>query len=119
MAEPTPTLMAKSAISAGAAESKPTTSIMPASSGSAMVNPLETIATTTSLAGMVHLLAVLPQGLGRVDRAGPRFRVRENNENIHGDLLFEGVQHREGAVGGPEVEAGGLVHRVVQAVRWR
>ena len=38
-------------ISAGAAESKPTTSIMPAW-GSAMVNPLETIATTTSLALM-------------------------------------------------------------------
>ena len=43
---------AKSAITAGAAVSKPTTSSMPASPGSAMENPLETIPTTMSLAGM-------------------------------------------------------------------
>ena len=93
MAEPTPTLMAKSAISAGAAESKPTTSIIPASSGSAMVK-------------------LLAQGLGRVDRAGPRFGVRENHEHVHGDLLFEGLQYREGAVGAAKVQALGLANGV-------
>ena len=42
-------------ISSGTAESKPTTSIIPASSGSAMVNSLLTIPTTTSFAGMPDL----------------------------------------------------------------
>lgn len=42
----------KSAIRAGVAESNPTTSSIPASLGSAIVNPLETIPTTTSLAGI-------------------------------------------------------------------
>ena len=40
------------AMSRGVAESNPTTSIVPASSGSAMLNPLDTIPTTTSFAGM-------------------------------------------------------------------
>jgi hypothetical protein len=43
---------AKSARIAGVPVSKPTTSIMPASSGSAMLNPFDTMPTTTSLAGM-------------------------------------------------------------------
>jgi len=42
----------KSAINAGAAESKPTTSSMPPSLGSAMLNPFDVMATTISLAGM-------------------------------------------------------------------
>ena len=42
----------KSAMTVGAAVSKPTTSIMPASSGSAMLNPLDTMPTTISLAAM-------------------------------------------------------------------
>jgi hypothetical protein len=45
-------LRAKSAITAGADVSKPTTSSMPASFGLAMVNLLATIPTTVSLAGM-------------------------------------------------------------------
>src|SRR3954470_23112389 len=43
---------AKSAITGGVDVSKPTTSIMPASSGSATLNPVDVIPTTTSLAGM-------------------------------------------------------------------
>jgi hypothetical protein len=46
---------AKSDISCGAAVSKPTTSSMPASSGSAMVKPLLVIPTTIILAGMPSL----------------------------------------------------------------
>ncbi len=43
---------AKSLITFGAAVSKPTTSSMPASSGSAMVKPFDTIPTTISLAAI-------------------------------------------------------------------
>jgi len=43
---------AKSAMTAGAALSKPTTSSMPASWGSAIEKPLDTMPTTTSLAAM-------------------------------------------------------------------
>jgi hypothetical protein len=46
---------AKAAISAGVAVSKPTTSSMPGSSGSAMVKPLLTMPTTTSFASMPSL----------------------------------------------------------------
>ena len=42
----------KSLISLGVAVSNPTTSSMPASFGSAIVNPFEAIATTTSYAAM-------------------------------------------------------------------
>ena len=42
----------KSAMTAGVPVSKPTTSSIPASSGSAMLNRFDTIPTTTSLAGM-------------------------------------------------------------------
>ncbi len=42
----------KSAMTDGAAVSKPTTSIMPASSGSAMLKPFDTMPTTASLAAM-------------------------------------------------------------------
>jgi len=42
----------KSAITVGAAASMPTTSIIPASSGSAMENSFDTMPTTTSLAAM-------------------------------------------------------------------
>jgi hypothetical protein len=45
-------VLAKSAMTAGAAESKPTTSIVPPSFGSASVNPFEDIPTTISLAGI-------------------------------------------------------------------
>lgn len=44
--------VAKSLISAGVAVSKPTTSRQPASLGSAIVKPVEVMATTTSFAGM-------------------------------------------------------------------
>ena len=44
--------LAKSAMTCGAEASKPTTSSIPASSGSAMVNSLEVMATTAILAGM-------------------------------------------------------------------
>ena len=43
---------AKSAITPGAAASKPTTSSIPASPGSAIEKPLEIIPTTASLAGI-------------------------------------------------------------------
>lgn len=43
---------AKSAMTGGVDVSKPTTSSMPASFGSAMLNPFDVIPTTTSLAGM-------------------------------------------------------------------
>jgi hypothetical protein len=43
---------AKSAMTGGVAGSKPTTSSIPASSGSAMLNPFDVIPTTTSLAGI-------------------------------------------------------------------
>lgn len=43
---------AKSLMTAGVAVSKPTTSSMPASFGSAMLNPFEVIPTTTTFAAM-------------------------------------------------------------------
>src|SRR5882724_9509162 len=46
----------KSAITAGAAASKPTTSSMPSSSGSAIEKPVEVMPTTTSFAAMPVLL---------------------------------------------------------------
>ena len=54
-------------MTAGAEASKPTTSSMPASEGSAIVNPVAVMPTTISLAGMPGLLAVLAERLDGVD----------------------------------------------------
>ena len=106
----------KPAMSRGAAESNPTTSIVPASSGSAMLNPLDTIPTTTSFAGMsVCLRYCRSASIGWMAPV-PGLRVRQDDEAVDGHRPLHGVQHGLGAVGPPERESIGLPHRLVEPV---
>ena len=66
----------KPPMTSGAEASNPTTSSMPASSGSAMLKPLETSPDDDQPRREAALLAVRPQRLDRVDRARPRSRCR-------------------------------------------
>ena len=88
---------AKSAISCGVAVSKPTTSSMPASSGSAMEKPLDTMPTTISRAGCPS-----SRGSGAAPAPGgscpPTSPVRVDHEDVHRDLVLQRPEHRQRAV---------------------
>jgi hypothetical protein len=101
-------------MSVGAAVSKPTTSSMPASSGSAMVKPLETMPHDDQLRVDARPLAVAAQRLRRVDLPGPRLRVGVDDEHVDLAAVVLGVQHRQRTVGPAEREAGGHVAHVVE-----
>ena len=85
-------------MTAGTVVSKPTTSSMPRSFGSARVKPLEVMPTTTAFASPTNSLAILTQGLGRMDVARPRFAVRVGDKRRHVQLVAGGPHHRQGAV---------------------
>ena len=101
-------------MTSGAEASNPTTSSMPASSGSAMLKPLETSPTTISLAGRPLCSRYCPQRLDRVDLAGPGLAVGQDDEGVDLELALGRVQHRQGAVGPAEGQALGLLDDVGQ-----
>ena len=93
----------KSAITCGTAASNPTTSSMPASFGSAMLNPFDAIPTTTSLAGIPVRSRYCAERLGRMDAAGPGLVVRVDHEQVDRPLVLQRPEHRQRAVGSAEL----------------
>ena len=101
-------------MTSGAEASNPTTSSMPASSGSAMLKPLATSPTTISFAGMPVCSRYCPQRLDRVDRAGPGLAVGQDDEGVDLELALGRMHASAGAVGPAEGQALGLLDDVGQ-----